>query len=665
MTPSRAGGRRLAAWSIVPLGAFALLGGLLVTAGLRIQRAEFRWLDAQSSQRAVAEAEAASSEAAVWIDAELAALRRAAAAPATRDPVEQARRLLAAADGGDVFAVDADGRPLTPPPIASDAAAGLLEPRFGDLEPAFRRWERREFAPGGRAEALRGFESLLSQNPTPDLSVRLWQILGAEWAKDGDVSRAAGAYETLRVRYGDRFDAAGWPVDLWARLRSAELADAAAPARSAAMRWAIREELALGRWRLSASLAGAVAAELERGLSGAADDPPGRARVRAADAWTERGRAFWRDAWPGMAADARAAQGTPGFVRVEGARATLVVPAAGGGAWISPRGVGWESRWDAFLAETSARRGATVRRARPDESGLAVREVAGVRPARRIVVEVPPPSAQREALRRRMRILGGLSALALVALAGGLWATVAALRRRAEANAMQADFVANVSHELRTPLASIAYIADRLSAGRVRSAEEAGELHGMLREETSRLTGLIDEVLDFSKSLAGGGALSLVPRDLGEVSREAVRRFEGKARARGFEIRFEPPDGPRPARVDAPAATQAILNLLDNAVKYSGDARVVRLAVPRRAGFAGVSVRDEGVGIAASEQARIFDKFYRVERPMARASEGGVGLGLALVRNIMDAHGGRVEVSSAPGRGSTFTLWFPIAEENA
>jgi two-component system phosphate regulon sensor histidine kinase PhoR len=245
----------------------------------------------------------------------------------------------------------------------------------------------------------------------------------------------------------------------------------------------------------------------------------------------------------------------------------------------------------------------------------------------------------------------------------GLWMMSRAVRREVEIAQLKSDFVANVSHELRTPLSAISYIVELLDRGRFRTAEEIKDSYGMLREETRRLQELIEDVLNFSKAIGGKKVYHREPLALEGAVREAIGRLRGKAEAAGFHIAFEAPAEPLWVLGDPRAVVHALANLIDNAMKYSGDAREVRVALRSEGGSVLAEVTDQGLGIAESEQARIFEKFYRVERGAAKDVQGGVGLGLAMVQHIMQSHEGSVEVRSQMGKGSVFTLRFPRLEK--
>ncbi|HEY6271342.1 MAG TPA: HAMP domain-containing sensor histidine kinase [Terriglobales bacterium] len=251
--------------------------------------------------------------------------------------------------------------------------------------------------------------------------------------------------------------------------------------------------------------------------------------------------------------------------------------------------------------------------------------------------------------------------VATVLLAGIVMIVRAAGRELNLAEAKQ-TFVSNVSHELKTPLALIRLFAETLELGRVKTGEKAHEYYRIIHNESRRLSQLIDNILDFSRIEAGSRQYRFVPVDPVEVARAVVASYEYQIREAGFELvtRFDP-DLPR-VQADPDAISQAILNLLNNAVKYSEKTKHIQVSVQAKNGGVMVEVTDRGIGIPLSEQKRIFEKFYRVSTGLVHETKGS-GLGLALVKHIVEAHHGRVSVESAPGRGSRFALWLPALME--
>jgi signal transduction histidine kinase len=228
------------------------------------------------------------------------------------------------------------------------------------------------------------------------------------------------------------------------------------------------------------------------------------------------------------------------------------------------------------------------------------------------------------------------------------------LDRLETAFSAQRKFVADASHELRNPLAIVQTNLDVALADPEPTGERLRERAAVLRRATDRMARLVDDLLALARAEARAQTPAAV--DLGAIAGEAREEFAALAEARGVSVQAEL----RPADVvgDAEALRRAVANLLDNAVRAAPPGSVVRVAAGRDDGWGFIAVSDEGPGIAADQQARVFDRFARVDDGRARA-EGGSGLGLAIVRRIAEAHGGDVALESAPGRGATFTLRVP------
>ena len=228
----------------------------------------------------------------------------------------------------------------------------------------------------------------------------------------------------------------------------------------------------------------------------------------------------------------------------------------------------------------------------------------------------------------------------------------------------RAQFVAGVSHELRTPLAAIQMYAETLTLGRAPSKDAEREYLDMILTEGDRLARLVDNVLDFAKVGQGKKIYRFQDTSLAEVVREAARAIERPLAHKGFDLKLDVDDSMEPIRADHDALVRATLNLLSNAMKYSGDSRKVELKLARRKEQAVIRVRDYGFGLAPDEQEKVFEKFYRAPQPEGR-NVPGTGLGLTLVQHIAEAHGGRVEVKSEPGQGSVFSIVIPMEEAAA
>ncbi len=222
------------------------------------------------------------------------------------------------------------------------------------------------------------------------------------------------------------------------------------------------------------------------------------------------------------------------------------------------------------------------------------------------------------------------------------------------------DFVANVSHELRTPVQLVKGFAETLSEGALGDPDQARRFVGIIGRNASRMENLINDLLSLASLEREGGDRIRPERCLIGPMLEAAREAIGpKAEARGTEVRITCGEA-LVAKVDGGLLEQAVINLIDNAVKYSPPATVVSVGAHEANGFLVIEVRDHGFGIPARDLPRIFERFYRVDKARSREL-GGTGLGLAIVRHIALAHGGEVSVESWEGEGSTFSMKLPLS----
>jgi PAS domain S-box-containing protein len=229
---------------------------------------------------------------------------------------------------------------------------------------------------------------------------------------------------------------------------------------------------------------------------------------------------------------------------------------------------------------------------------------------------------------------------------------------------MKSDFVATVSHELRTPLTSIYGFAETLLRGDVQFSEnERGTFLGYIASESERLIGIVDDLLNVARLETGTLGLSISRTDLGEVVNETVSKFAEHLDG-DFTLDVEIPQGSVFVRADREKLTQIVMNLIDNAVKFSPQGGRIAVSARRRSDTAEFRVADEGIGIARADQQRIFTKFYRAE-DASRHSPQGTGLGLFLARGLLAAMGGRIWVESTEGEGSTFVFELPVAKEGS
>jgi signal transduction histidine kinase len=250
-----------------------------------------------------------------------------------------------------------------------------------------------------------------------------------------------------------------------------------------------------------------------------------------------------------------------------------------------------------------------------------------------------------------------LAALSLV-LAGGIALTYRNVTKEMALARLKSDFVSNVSHELRTPLSLIRLYAETLEMGRLTSPEKDQEYYRIIRKESERLTALINNILDFSRIEAGRKEYDFRETDMSELVHNTLDSYRYQLEQSGFQFEEKIDEVP-PMRVDREAMARSLLNLVNNALKYSQDRKYIGVNLYRDNGSVKLEVVDQGIGIPHQEQQKIFEKFYRVGDPLVHNTKGS-GLGLSLVRHIVQAHGGEVAVDSAPGQGSKFTIVLPV-----
>lgn len=252
-------------------------------------------------------------------------------------------------------------------------------------------------------------------------------------------------------------------------------------------------------------------------------------------------------------------------------------------------------------------------------------------------------------------ILGALSVLMI----GGLVLTYRSVNKQVALARLKSDFVSNVSHELRTPLALIRLYAETLELGRITTSEKKHEYYSIIRKESERLTALINNILDFSRIEAGRKEYDFRETDIAELVRNTLDSYRFQIEQQGFALEEQiEPNIPK-VRVDREAIARALVNLVNNALKYSDNEKFLGVKLYREQSVLKLEVSDRGIGIERHEQSRIFEKFYRTCDPLVHNTKGS-GLGLSLVQHITEAHGGEVEVESTPGRGSKFTLSLPL-----
>ena len=275
------------------------------------------------------------------------------------------------------------------------------------------------------------------------------------------------------------------------------------------------------------------------------------------------------------------------------------------------------------------------------------------------VISASPAPDEAQYTRTRQLLVVAISVLGLLVVAGGYFSG-RAITREMEAARLQSDFVAAVSHEFRTPLTLLRQFSDLLAEGRVSNDEERHQYYAAIQRGTRRLTGLVEDLLDFGRMEAGSHGFRFAKLDPHEWIARVVTDFRDQFRGQGYEVVLDwsVPDG-AVVHADAAAVSRALWNLLDNAVKYSPSSRTVWVGGAIGDGKLTVSVRDRGIGVPHGDRRAIFRKFVRGSMPDGSVVRG-TGLGLALVEQIMHAHGGEVRLDSTSPEGSTFSLVLPV-----
>ena len=265
--------------------------------------------------------------------------------------------------------------------------------------------------------------------------------------------------------------------------------------------------------------------------------------------------------------------------------------------------------------------------------------------------------------KRDLKMYGAALAAVFLILSAGvtlLWRDVS---REARTNRIRADLVSSVSHELKTPITLIRLYGDTLLDREGLSSGERTEFYRIIVRESERLSRLVNQILTFSRIERGAQSYNFEEGDLREAIGGIVDDYREYLDRAGFTVERALAGPSAAVRFDATALSQAVTNLLDNAVKYSGASREIGVRLAAANGEVAFEVEDHGVGVPAAEQAKIFERFYRASNVNGNG-KAGYGLGLFLVRHIMEAHGGRAEVESAPGQGSRFRLVFPAVSQS-
>lgn len=261
--------------------------------------------------------------------------------------------------------------------------------------------------------------------------------------------------------------------------------------------------------------------------------------------------------------------------------------------------------------------------------------------------------------RRGMLAFAGSTLLILCVLILGVFLLMRDVSRELRLGRLRADFISSVSHELKTPLTLIRLYGETLLHGKHFREKERRSYYQIITRESERLSHLIEKVLDFSRIDRGQKQYHLREGDLAPVVARTVEVYGEYLMRQGFSVKTDLATHLPPVQFDPDAISEAILNLMDNAAKFAGESKLVGVRLRFEDNQVVFEVEDHGTGIPASEHEKIFQQFYRAP---GRTGKGGYGLGLFLVKHIMDAHSGKIELESEPGRGSLFRLIFPVRE---
>jgi signal transduction histidine kinase len=257
--------------------------------------------------------------------------------------------------------------------------------------------------------------------------------------------------------------------------------------------------------------------------------------------------------------------------------------------------------------------------------------------------------------RTHFLVVGALSLM----MGAGMFFTYRSVARELALAKLKSDFVSNVSHELRTPLALIRLYAETLEMGRISASGKQQEYYEIIRKESERLTSLINNILDFSRIESGKKEYSFRETNVADLVRDTLEAYRFEIEQNGFKFEQKIASDVPPLMVDREAIARSLLNLVNNALKYSPNEKYLGVNLYRDNGAVNLEVVDHGIGIAPKEQSKIFEKFYRVGDPLVHNTKGS-GLGLSLVSHIVQAHGGEVAVESQPGHGSKFIISLPM-----
>ena len=253
-----------------------------------------------------------------------------------------------------------------------------------------------------------------------------------------------------------------------------------------------------------------------------------------------------------------------------------------------------------------------------------------------------------------------LIGLLTIVLLLGVWIVYRNIKKEVELAQIKSDFVSNVSHELRTPLSLISMFSETLEMDRVKTDEKKKEYYSIISQEANRLSKIVNSILNFSKMEAGKRQYNFVDSYLNDVAENVYRSYKFHLEQKGFTFSIVKDESIPIIKIDEEAISEAIVNLVDNAVKYSNTNKEIIIRTGMENNNAYVEVEDKGIGIPEKDQKKVFEKFFRVGSANVHNVKGS-GIGLSIVKHIVDAHKGKIELSSELNKGSKFRLLFPLS----
>ncbi|MEX2583925.1 MAG: HAMP domain-containing sensor histidine kinase [Gemmatimonadota bacterium] len=601
------------------------------------------------------------------------------------DPIVDASFWVSANGEVRLYADDATAEPVM---------SGLFEGAGSALQEdaSWQRARRIEFQDGDLRTALAAYEELLARTGAEAGRAEVFLAVARVLRKIGDREAAADVYERVAREHGSVPGPGGVPVGLAARLeRSLVLLQVGDTAASLGELTAVQRGISSGEWPLRTAqlefLTGRVMSAFEAALEASGRglqytewndtlvelrelEGLRRERTSSLDAFrsaasllegntpanairttlTAGGRRFHVALHPSAGGDGR----TWGLL-LDGDALYRAVLLPSLSARESDAGIAWAIReQDGSLIDAS--------RELPERPPLVSASLQGGFPPWTLELHQPIPGFAQALFTSRRGVYFYSFLLLAGILVFGLTLTARSVNQELRLARMQSDFVSTVSHEFRSPLTAIRQLAEMLKEDRVPSEEKRRRYYEVLLQQSERLSKLVDDVLDFARMEDGRRELVSTPIDPAEFIIDVAVGARQRYAHQGFHI-LPRTDGPlRPIHADRNALAQALDNLIDNAVKYSTMSREVEVRAFADGGEIVFQVRDFGIGLSAEETGKVFDRFYRGGDPLTRVVKG-TGLGLTLVKQIAEAHGGRVEVKSRPNEGSTFSLRLPFDRE--